>query len=422
MVRYNPFRPSGLVSPGMFAGRYTELEATERALLQTKHGNPHHFLVLGERGIGKSSLMLNVQWVSSGDISPFEGEKYKFLDVSIILEPSDSYADMIHRIGIEIKRQVAEREPLGEIAKNTWDFLKRWEVAGVKYDNHREEGKQSELLDDLLLTVERTLAHFGSRIDGIVILIDEADKATSATHLGEFAKLFTERLVRRGCERVCLGFAGLTTLLKTLRDSHESSVRIFEIFSLEPLSRDERITVIDNGLAKAKEQNGFETSITSDAKSLISHLSEGYPHFLQQFAYSAFDADKDNSIDVDDVLDGAFDSDHGALKQLGVKYFQDLYFDKIGADEYRAVLGAMAENFDNWVTKAEIRKKVQIKESTLNNAISALKKRHIIIPKPGSAGAYKLPNRSFAAWIRAFVRGKEEVGGPLPEAESSPKA
>ena len=421
MAKYNPFRPSGLVSPGMFAGRYAELEATEQALLQTKHGNPHHFLVLGERGIGKSSLMLNVQWVCSGDISPLQGDKYKFLDVSVVLEPSDSYADLIQKIGREIRRQVAKREPLGEIAKNTWDFLKRWEVAGVKYDDKGKETKNAELLEDLLVTVERTLAHFGLKTDGIVILIDEADKATDATHLGEFAKLFTERLVRRGFERVCLGFAGLSTVLKTLRDSHESSVRIFEVFTLEPLSVDERMTVIDNGLAKAKEKNGFETSIDTEAKQLISHLSEGYPHFLQQFAYSAFDADKDNSIDIDDVLKGAFDSDHGALIQLGVKYFQDLYFDKIGADEYRAVLGAMAENSDNWVTKAEIRKRVKIKESTLNNAIRALKKRHIIIPKPGAAGAYKLPNRSFAVWIRAFVRGKDDVGSPLPEANNSAK-
>jgi hypothetical protein len=30
----------------------------EQSLFQTKHGNPNHFIIEGERGIGKSSLFL----------------------------------------------------------------------------------------------------------------------------------------------------------------------------------------------------------------------------------------------------------------------------------------------------------------------------------------------------------------------------
>lgn len=68
----------------------------------------------------------------------------------------------------------------------------------------------------------------------------------------------------------------------------------------------------------------------------------------------------------------------------------------------------MAENLDGWVTKAEIRQKVPIKGTTLNNALTALKKKRIILAKPGVAGQYKLPTRSFAVWIRALTKVKEE--------------
>jgi hypothetical protein len=64
-------------------------------------------------------------------------------------------------------------------------------------------------------------------------------------------------------------------------------------------------------------------------------------------------------VDHADVLRGALDTETGALYQLGVKYFHELYFDQIGADEYRDVLRAMPENFDAWITKAEIRKKIK---------------------------------------------------------------
>ena len=42
----------------MFTGRLVELHTIEQSLFQAKNGNPQHFLIEGERGIGKSSLLL----------------------------------------------------------------------------------------------------------------------------------------------------------------------------------------------------------------------------------------------------------------------------------------------------------------------------------------------------------------------------
>ena len=392
----------------MFCGRYEEFVGTEKALFQTKNGNAQHFLIHGERGIGKSSLLYSLDLVARNQVSSFENEKFNFLTVTIELEPTTSYAELIQKIGVELRRVVATRHPALETAKATWDFLRRWEVMGVKYSGSEKELKPHELLDELTFTMEQTLNRFGTEIDGILILIDEADKPGAVANLGEFVKIFTERLTKRGCNRVCLGLAGLSTVLQQMRQSHESSLRIFQIFTLGPLSTSERLEVIEKGLAEATAKNGFEVTISGEAKSLISELSEGYPHFLQQFAYSAFEVDSDNAIDVVDVNQGAIQDDRGAIEQLGLKYFHELYFDQIASDEYRGVLRIMSEQFDGWVTKASLRHATKLKESTINNAITALKKRHIIVPKPGVAGVYKLPTKSFAVWIRAFSKAHEE--------------
>jgi hypothetical protein len=58
MTKYNPFRPGSVISPGMFTGRADEIRSIEQSLFQTKNGNPHHFIIEGERGVGKSSLCL----------------------------------------------------------------------------------------------------------------------------------------------------------------------------------------------------------------------------------------------------------------------------------------------------------------------------------------------------------------------------
>jgi predicted transcriptional regulator len=120
-------------------------------------------------------------------------------------------------------------------------------------------------------------------------------------------------------------------------------------------------------------------------------------------------------IDDDDVLKGAY-GESGALRQLGLKYFERQYFDQIGSDEYRQILRVMAKRMDAWVTKSEIRKEVVgMKAYTLDNALSALKARGIILSKPGSKGHYRLPSRSFAAWVRAFT--EELTPGPIAKSE-----
>jgi biotin operon repressor len=186
---------------------------------------------------------------------------------------------------------------------------------------------------------------------------------------------------------------------------------------LEPLLFAERVEVIRKGLEEAKTKNEYEISIAPEAEQCISMFSEGYPHFIQQFAYSAFEEDKDNVISEEDFFKGAF-KENGAFQQLGLKYFHGLYFDQIGSDEYREVLRAMSKHLDNWVSKDQIRKEAKIKQTTLNNAISSLKKRKIIIPKPGKKGEYRLPNKSFAVWIKAFTQGREAVCTSQNSAES----
>jgi len=76
------------------------------------------------------------------------------------------------------------------------------------------------------------------------------------------------------------------------------------------------------------------------------------------------------------------------LAALGIRYFEDLYFENIWSDEYRGVLRAIANSTGEWVTKSEIREKVPVKETTLNNALAALTKRHILIPEKKAARAY----------------------------------
>jgi hypothetical protein len=407
-MKYNPFRPGSIVTPGMFAGRGQELRTLEQILFQTKHGNPQHFLVTGERGIGKSSLLYYFQLISTGKITTPSNATFKFLTLNLALEPTDDFKTVVRKVGTELVSTVSKHETFKKAAKATWDFLKRWEIAGIKFNSESQRVEDHQLLDDLCQTIINTLDKLNDQVDGCLLLIDESDKPPVTANLGAFCKLFTEQLTKHGTHNVTLGLAGVTGIVSKLRDSHESSPRVFHTITLDPLTHDDRLVVINRGLDEANGKSSVKVTISTDAAISISTLSEGYPNFIQQFAFCAFNADSDNLIDIDDVTNGAFNKD-GAFHQLGQKYFSELYFDRIGSDEYRDILRSMAEHGDEWVTKAQLKKSAGLKPATLNNGINALKKKGIILPQPGKQGVYKLPNRSFSVWIKAFTQDEASI-------------
>lgn len=162
----------------------------------------------------------------------------------------------------------------------------------------------------------------------------------------------------------------------------------------------------------------MRAGITDEAMAYLCELSEGYPHFIQQFSYSAFAADSDNHIDIMDVLEGAH-NENGALAQLGRKYFNEMYFGRISSSEYRKVLDTMARYADQWVARKTLVKESGVKETTLNNALNTLKAKSVIIADETRAGFYRLPTKSFAAWISAIksveTRADTDVGNLFDE-------
>lgn len=415
--KFNPFRPNNIIAPGSFVGRFDELLAIERCLFQAKHGNPQHFIAHGERGIGKSSLLMYVQFLAQGRIGTFtDNGRFNFLTISADLGTSQSQLDIVKKIARGFRSELARMDHVKSSAKSIYDWLTNWELFGVRYHKQTEEMDMEEIIEDLVNYLHEFTQRTVAQADGILILLDEADRPPSDAKLGELLKLMSERLTKLGSNNVIFGLAGLPTLLARLRESHESSPRLFHTMLLEPLSANERTRVIDIGIEEANRKNDTATSVTDSAKDFLAGLSEGYPHFIQQFSYCAFDADTDFIIDDDDVSKGAF-VEGGALSQLGDKYFNEMFHNKIASDDYRIVLRVMAAHGDIWVTRRQIIAESKLPQTTVNNALAALRSRGIINyddSRPRQ-GYYRLPTRSFASWINAFKSIEERTGASLSD-------
>jgi Cdc6-like AAA superfamily ATPase len=407
MKKINPFKPNSPVSTGMFAGRINEIKLLEQALHQTKHDQPSNFLITGERGIGKSSLMMILKDFSSGKFETLDHGKFKFLTINIVISERMSLLTFIKLIERNIKREIGKVEAIRSFMNSTWDFVQRIKIMDSGLDQLNVTEDSDLVINDFSYSLSETCNRIinpekgEDKKDGIVFIIDETDNACDDLHIGYFFKVVTELLQQNGCQNIMFIVVGLPETSEKLAKSHESSLRIFNHIRVKELNRADRFYVIDKGIEEGNRINDEKTSISEDAKRHISSLSEGYPHFIQQFAHTAFEYNADGEISSEDVLEGAF-KDGGAIDAIGSRYYASDFHSKIKSDEYRQVLGIMAESMNEWIKKSDIREKFTGLDQTLTDALAALTQRKIILKNDSVRGEYRLQQRGFALWIKLF--------------------
>src|SRR5690606_34929020 len=145
------------------------------------------------------------------------GESLNFLVASIDLGGASTQLDIIRSIGRELRSVISQRSGLKDKAKAFWDWASQWEVLGVRYHKEAAEFDPQDASDELVNQIANLTQQLAGEIDGLLLLIDEADRPPEEANLGELCKSLTERLARRGCNNVVLGLAGLPSILARLR-------------------------------------------------------------------------------------------------------------------------------------------------------------------------------------------------------------
>ncbi len=404
--KYNPFKPNHPVFSGLFAGRYKEIKRIDEVLYQTYYENPTNLLILGERGIGKTSLLLVAKCFAEGKIH-FGKKEYNFLTIKFNLNNDMKLRDFILIIKRLLKNELQKLSKSKKVFDDCWDFIKKLEISGSKIQSETEIDDQL-LIENFTLSLIETIKNLtcnkDNQKDGIVILIDESDTASMDLKIGVFLKSLTESLAAEKCNKILFILAGLPNTIDILRKSHESSLRLFEELNLKALILEDIKFVVEAAIKEINEKDSnLKVEATDSAIESFFNLSEGYPHFLQQLGYSTI-AMSNNSTITDKIVESAMFSPGGALELIGNRYYADLFYDKINVDSYRQILTIMAEKWNQWISKEEIRLNFTGSGSNLNNGIKALKDRHIILTRRGVRGQYRLQWLSFAFWIKIHKR------------------
>lgn len=306
--------------PAKFVGRVELLSDCVRAL-----NSPLGLIAIyGKRGVGKSSLLRQVQQMALGDyrlvkkagigrLVPDHPRRYltvfytcdalikSGLDLISRLCNDQNQEDGLLRLVPDDGKELVEFTRAKEVEAGADLKLVKWGVKGV------EGSKYARVVrDDVVQTfrnfVTAIVAHqvtLRMKRDGLLILLDEFDVITDKGGLGSLIKSLSSDSVK-------FGICGVARDLNGLVKDHASVERLLEegAIHVRPMPPDEARAIIYTANARFKG-----LVFDADAIERIVSLSEGYPYLVQMFGKASVNAANKYGKDlvdrriVEDVLD-----------------------------------------------------------------------------------------------------------------------
>jgi Cdc6-like AAA superfamily ATPase len=303
----NAFQPAREIdAPTKFAGRHTAVEECYYALI-TKGSN---IAIVGNRGIGKTSLARQVLHMATGDNSLLvrlgqeSSERHDFVTMYLacgdtvqttdqllerLLTSGDCLRDWIYDIP-KARKEIEAYSPKFNAGIVTLGGEKKTET-------ETQPVLQQHSTDIVFTNVVRELVSQGLAKNGVLIVIDEFDRIADPTGFASFLKALATNVPS---VKFCI--VGVAQDIKELMKEHESADRLFagSIVRLPPMPPDELTEIIRTAEASIESYIKFN----EDATTRLVQLAQGHPymvHLVGKYALrSAFQLNK-NTISRDDI-------------------------------------------------------------------------------------------------------------------------
>ena len=408
----NPFSPTRYAEETTFAGRKNEIESIRACIRQTANGMAQNFIITGEKGIGKSSLLMNIhRWAGSGEKS---GKQYRILPLLVTLDSEDDVNSIVGKIKRQLMLSFKKHNPVFYWTKRAWDFVWMFKFLGVeKKDRESTSSANWVALDRLSESLQnesmaRARWSLIGSFDGIALFFDEAERVKDDAKFGGMLRRLTEQLQKDGAGNAMLGVVGQPSVFKQIRKDHGSTLRNFSQIPLNPLSREDCLELIAKGESSCEVLNSQRVDFDESAKNWIVQNSGGYPHFVQMFCSKAFDHRKGDVITEADVWESAYAPDHGALAQIGESFFYDITDPDQLSDNARLVLRALAKGNERFTERARLESFLgnDMSKEDIDEQLKALRSMEKIEHNPNDSSLIRLKNRTLAHWLNLYYSNK----------------
>lgn len=361
----NPFSPGAGSPPPELAGRDSVLEQATILLKRVLDKRPEKSLLLtGLRGVGKTVLLNQIERIAAEN-----GYKTIFIEAHEGKGLGALLTPYLRTLLFELNRLAGA----GDKAKRALGVLKSF-IGSVKLtigdidigvDIEPEQGSadSGDLEADLTNLFVAVAEAAQERKVAVAILIDEI-QYFSAKELSALV-MAMHKMQQRQLPLVLIG-AGLPVLPGLIGESKSYAERLFSFPDIGALPEEDAITAVAGPIRASGED------IDQNALDEIFKLTSGYPYFLQEWGYQAWN----NAVSSPITLSVIQASTDIVSRRLDDNFFR-VRFDRLTPRE-KVFLRAMAELGAGPYRLADIAEKLSAKLSQLGPVRASLIKKGMI--------------------------------------------
>jgi hypothetical protein len=313
----NPFNPGAGVSPPELAGRSDVLEQAITALERTKRGrHAKSLMILGLRGVGKTVLLNEIRKEAEGrgylveQIEARDGEDLRQLLIHAL-----------RRVLLQLDRPGQTIEAVKKGLRVLRSFIGKITVSAGGVDvtlgvdpepGHADSGDfEADVKDVLVATAHASKAAKRP----VALLIDELQYVSRP----ELAALIRgmHAVNQEGLPLLLFG-AGLPQLAGQAGDAKSYAERLFDFPRLDRLDKDDACKAIRDPV------NDEGAHIEDGALDEIYAQTRGYPYFLQEWGYNAWNVAQGDAITGKDAVAATDQS----IRKLDESFFR-VRFDRL---------------------------------------------------------------------------------------------
>ncbi|MEL4402513.1 ATP-binding protein [Shewanella algae] len=351
-----------------FSGRRKEIDSVVDSLYQLSNEKPKHTIITGDRGIGKSSVLTQVNKIAEGDFGlPSKlnidtgTDRYDFLCAWHDCATDQSPSILASGILSQLKSSLENAFGKIKIELNICGFVK---VA--QRDN--SISSIGEIVD--LFCSELSKAAIKAKEQGktgVILFFDELDRVKPDSGVATFFKLSAEKLSRDNIKNVAFFAAGITGAIQNLEEEHGSIYRTFKDVPLPRIEKPEVKEILMTGF-NAVERTYDEVVIDGTFK-----LCAGYPEPVHLIGSQILKSDKDGHLDAVDFEDAKLE-----VVQTLRRNKLAATLKSAGSGKYQSILKSMANYESANVPLSHITKEIGYEQNQYSTNMSNLIKRDII--------------------------------------------
>ena len=420
----NPFEHDRVASEKIFTGREEEIRQIQSGLARTLANTPHHLVLYGDRGLGKTSLLYHIR-----EESKKQGILFVHCNIGECQDMPQLTAAFLENFAEALKKQ---RDP--SVFRALFDGVKKAfsRIKGVKigaggfevtFDDINSEQKQVK--GQLSTIISDLWAEIANEFSALCICFDETDRldldaeqpqsfvgkffrrlrsTISTPFLTSFAfslRGIIETLDSRGLGRGKFIISCLPPIKEKLFQVHPALSRCMEPIKLQEFDRATVMALLDKGLILGAENK----TATPEYRELLWEYSDGIPYYVQLICHHGYDADSDGVLDNVD-FQNALNRPSGVLNAIHMRFYEDaLRRANSSWGKAKDCLIAMAESGGS-ITLDTLCDKLGAKRNAISTGVSNLRYHGFVAPSDVRS-AYSLSHKLCRAWIFKYLLKKE---------------